>query len=169
MQITLANGMVALIDDKNADLICKHRWQAYRGRSSWYAYAWHNGRNIYMHRLIAGAKWGEHVDHKDHNGLNNLENNLRVCTNMQNQQNGRKQNRVTSSKYKGVSLARRKWRAIIQVDRKRIHLGYFDNQEDAAGAYNAAAVEYFGEYASLNNLDGDSLSRPPVGDYPQEG
>ena len=37
-------------------------------------------------------------------------------------------------------------------DGKGSHLGYYTKEEDAARAYNKAAIELFGEYAHLNDL-----------------
>jgi hypothetical protein len=57
--------------------------------------------------------------------------------------------RDNTSGHKGVSWYKRdkKWRAKININNKAIHIGYFDNLEDAATAYQAAALKYFGEFA----------------------
>lgn len=45
-----------------------------------------------------------------------------------------------------------KWHSQIMVNRKQIHLGYFDDIFEAAKAYNCAALKYYGEYARINTL-----------------
>lgn len=59
----------------------------------------------------------------------------------------------SASGYKGVSWHAKvgKWIAGIKVNQKRINLGYFDNPQDAARAYDAAAEEHFGEFAKTNS------------------
>jgi hypothetical protein len=42
------------------------------------------------------------------------------------------------------------WRAAIKADGKRISLGYYKRQEDAALAYDAAAIKHFGPFAVTN-------------------
>jgi group I intron endonuclease len=60
-----------------------------------------------------------------------------------------------SSKYKGVSFSKnkKKYKAYIVVNGKQIHLGYFDNETDAAKKYNEAAIMYYGEKAILNIIE----------------
>lgn len=57
-----------------------------------------------------------------------------------------------TSKYKGVFFkkCKNKWQAVISVDKKQKHLGTFENEIDAAKAYNEAAVHYFGDTAIVN-------------------
>ena len=60
-----------------------------------------------------------------------------------------------SSVYKGVSYQAkaRKWKGTIVLGGKCIHLGLFESEREAANAYNAAALEYYKEFARLNELD----------------
>jgi hypothetical protein len=92
------------------------------------------------------------VDHKDRNGLNNQKENLRICDYSKNAQNSKRNPIYGSSNYKGVYLYKRtnKYRANIKLKGKRIYLGYFDSDKEAALAYNKKAIELFGEYACLN-------------------
>jgi len=66
----------------------------------------------------------------------------------------RKKKKNTSSVFKGVSFCkdkkRKKWRAFIKVEGRLIQLGYFQNENDAALAYDDAASKYFGDKAILN-------------------
>jgi len=94
-------------------------------------------------------------DHEDRNPYNNQKNNLRKCSISQNNANREKfKSKNLTSKYKGVcwSKVAKKWHGQLRVNKVRIHLGYFINEEDAARAYNVAATKYFGEFACLNIL-----------------
>lgn len=92
------------------------------------------------------------VDHINGDGLDNRKENLRSCTNTENQRNQKKVRGI--SKYKGVSLLGGKWRASIRYKegraRRRIRIGPFDSEICAAMAYDNAAIKYHGEFASLN-------------------
>ncbi len=97
------------------------------------------------------VKPGEEIDHKDCNPLNCLDDNLRVCNRSQNQQNCKLPINNTS-RFKGVTWYKstKKWLAQITVNNKNINLGYYDTAEEAAKAYNTAAIKYHGEFAQLN-------------------
>jgi len=107
------------------------------------------------HRLAWLYVYGEwpqnHIDHINHQTDDNRLENLREVTRFQNQWNGSIQT-GTSSQYKGVCWYKNynKWKAQINVNGKKKHLGYFINPIDAARAYDRAALKYFGEYANLN-------------------
>jgi hypothetical protein len=91
------------------------------------------------------------VDHRNTNGLDNRRSNLRLATYSQNNCNKAKR-KNTSSRYVGVCFNKqlKRWGAYIKPQGKKIFLGYFDNEIDAAHAYDAAARKYHGEFARLN-------------------
>ena len=107
-----------------------------------------------MHRII----WAYHynaipnnlqIDHIDGNKTNNMIENLRLATQSQNNSNNKRARRNSKSNILGVSWykASRKWASQIKKNNKKIHLGYFLNQEDAITARKAAELQYFGEFA----------------------
>ncbi|UIW12540.1 MAG: hypothetical protein [Enterobacter phage ENC19] len=109
---------------------------------------------LYVHRVVWFLEYGYQVDTIDHidlNPLNNDPSNLREASTQQNHYNKNgKPN--TSSTYKGVSWDKStcKWKVGIQHNKKKIHLGYFDDEVEAAKAYDAKAIEIGGQYARLN-------------------
>lgn len=106
-----------------------------------------------MHWHILKVPNGMFTDHKDGDGLNNQRSNLRVCTIQQNNRNQRPRKGCSSS-YKGVCYHKqiKRWRAYIDVDRKRINLGCYGDELSAAKAYNQEAQNLFGEFAKLNEI-----------------
>ncbi len=78
--------------------------------------------------------------------------NLRTANHSQNQQNSI--STKGTSKHKGVSWSKKvgRWVAQIKKNYKTYWLGYFDDEADAAAAYNQKAKEMFGEYARLNDV-----------------
>lgn len=71
--------MKIIVDDADRDLLDLRAWKGIN-RSKGYFKARIKGEQVYLHRLIAGAKQGELVDHIDGNPLNNRRSNLRVCS-----------------------------------------------------------------------------------------
>jgi hypothetical protein len=93
------------------------------------------------------------IDHVDGDPVNNRIENLRECTRSQNNQNRKQNSRPTTSRYKGVfyNTQKKKWQATIHLV-KRKHLGFFDSEDDAAAAYDRAALDIFGEFALINGV-----------------
>lgn len=150
MIVRLSSGDEALIDDDDAELVLRTSWWIDRNR---HAVSERLGKRVAMHRLVMNAGPGTIVDHKNHNTLDNRKANLRFCTRSQNLANQRLV-RGGSSRFKGVCLVpnhtKRKWSAYITLNKKRKSLGYYETEEEAAAAYDAAAIELFGEFAYLN-------------------
>jgi len=150
-------GHVALIDEADYPLVVGYRWHTRPADDRWYAYAHvpgsgKTGKNIFLHRLLMGTSPDVLIDHINRNGLDCRRENMRPATTGQNNANARKH--VGSvSPYKGVSWQSRsgKWRANVACDGRRIHCGYFEHAEDAARAYDVAALALWGEYALTNS------------------
>ena len=151
-KIPLTQGKFALVDDADYEWLSKWKWWARMNRSKrFYAARHRKHRAIYMHREIMKPPKGMQVDHINHDTLDNRRCNLRICTHTQNMQN-KKSYKGSSSKYKGVSWDKehKNYRADITYKGKRIHLGHYTNEKDAARAYDNKAIELFGAFAKLN-------------------
>ena len=143
-----------------------------KGRNTFYAVRIDNNSAkrhtiLFMHRQIMNPPAGLLVDHKNLDGLDNRRDNLRLATHSQNTCNNRKR-KNTSSQFLGVYLhkARERWAVRLMHQGKRIFLGYFDSEIDAARAYDRAAIKYHGEFARLNfpreDYANEILSTPEV-------
>lgn len=143
-------GSSVLIDVNDVQKVYAFAWTTRGSSGGRYVYTGSGGRPIYMHRLILGAKEGQYVDHVDHDTLDNRRANLRLCSQSENARNMVRHVTATSQ-FKGVSICKQtsRWVATIHTPRK-VHLGYFASEFDAAVAYDAAARRMFGSFAQCN-------------------
>lgn len=153
--INLNGTAECIIDDSDYERISHYKWRTIKTspRTPEYAVAKIKGKLIYMHRLLLGD--GEYIaDHINGNGLDNRNINLRKANTYQNAWNSKKKSCGVTSRYKGVGWVKKDkaFQARIRTPKGRISLGYFDNELDAAMAYNKKAYELHGEYAKLNDV-----------------
>lgn len=159
-RIPLTQGRFAIVDPQRFDELNRHKWYAMCNQNGYYARRavtiYRDGKRkqkcVMMHSVILSAPKGMVIDHINNNPLDNRIANLRVVTPQQNAWNRRKHRGICTSKYKGVSRADRegKWRAVIMLDGRKISLGNFDDEIQAARAYDKKAKELFGKHAKTN-------------------
>jgi len=159
-RIPLTQGKYAIIDPEDFGRLNKHKWHAIKSKNTFYASrSIHLGKNktkhIKMHREILDPPDHLFVDHINHHGYDNRKANLRTATHRQNSYNRINFRKHQSSKYKGVSFNRRKkkWIAQIRYNSKHKFIGYFDDETEAAKAYDKEAKKHQGEFAVLNFPD----------------
>ena len=150
-RIPLTQGKFAIVDPDDFLRLSKRNWYAVKGCSTFYAvgtvFKEGKGHRLPMHREVLRVADDMFVDHINHNGLDNRKANLRPATSAQNTYNRKKR-----SGYKGVSFDKNRglWRASIACCGKREFLGHFGDKREAAKAYDRAAIQYHGQFASLN-------------------
>jgi hypothetical protein len=143
----------AVIDNEDYEKVSKYRWyfntRGYVITDIWQKDTKKNKR-ILLHRMIMNISDPKvFIDHMNHDILDNRKENLRLCSNKENNRNsiGQKQH----NGYKGVyQTLYNSWNVAIVVDAKNISLGTYYNEKDAALVYDQAARKYFKEFAYLN-------------------
>lgn len=145
-EIPLTQGRTALVSASDYDTLSQYGWYYHL---TGYAVRHESGsrRLIFLHRQTLDPPPGYMVDHINGDRTDNRRENLRLCDPAGNSRNRRPNAGKT---YKGISPSGRRWRARIRCNGKNLHLGTFDTPEEAARAYDAAASDLFGEFASLN-------------------
>lgn len=148
-ELKLPSGHVALVDDDDIEaVIAGGPWHAHRDRNTFYArHRLEDGTDVKLHKFLTGYSMTDHING---NGLDNRRANLRPADPSLNQAN--RIHLSGRSGFRGVTLHKMtgRWQAAICVRRVQRYLGLYGSPEEAARAYDTAAIEAFGEYARPN-------------------
>lgn len=140
-----------IVDDEYWHELTLQKW--WMTGDDGYAQGHMNNKHVRMHVFLLAKKETslnlDFVDHINHNRLDNRMSNLRSATAKINNHN-RKKKEGCSSEYIGVYKSGLKWAACISIKGKSKYLGLYDDEIDAAKAYNKEAKIEFKEYANLN-------------------
>ena len=164
-EIPLTQGKVALVDDEDYNFLMRWKWYAakswgdkFRAERNLSAAESRNlgkGHGVArMHAQILSTAAGQMVDHINGDSLDNRRGNLRLTCKAGNGMN-RGIPATNTSGFKGVCFYKwakrtKPWYAQIGYLGKFKRIGYYSTPEEAARAYDAAALEYHGEFACLN-------------------
>jgi AP2-like factor, euAP2 lineage len=178
VKIPVSPNQYALVDQADAEMVKCYRWHITAApKSRVHIYGKRIGYNktpgINLARLIAQAKGAEMVTFRNNNPLDCRRENLLVVDLRKDigraAQHDRHKRPGTTSIYVGVSrkagkggLARQ-WTAYIRVSGRFIYLGRYATEEEAARAYDVAALEHFGPGAKLNFPD--RVGEPPPSSF----
>lgn len=159
-------GLVTMVDDEDYDWLNQGKWYGFPDHGTITVRGWikldpdEPAVHCWMARLIMACPKELHIDHIDHNNLNNQKSNLRYVDCAYNQRNQKPQGYT-----KGVCLhksregtnkpwiASIKYPAVNGVEGKRVHIGYFSDVVEAQEAYNQKALELYGSFAGLVNVE----------------
>ena len=162
-EISISKGQITIVDDEWYPILSQYKWHCVGkpgGTKPVYAArrisieGYEHGRVVLMHYFILPRIPGLSIDHINGNGLDNRRENLRYASIAENNCNT-KRRRDGQSKYKGVTRGKvpGTWRANIYLDGRQTSLGVFNTEEEAAAAYNEAAIVAHGEFARLNDVE----------------
>lgn len=143
--IPLSNGKFTKVDNEDFEKLKDINW--YFSKTG---YA-DNRKLGKLHRYVMKVSDNMFIDHINGDKLDNRRSNLRICSVQENNCNVDSR-KGSSSHFKGVSFNKlsSKFEAYITHKGFREHLGLYDNEQEAALAYNKRAIELHGEFARLN-------------------
>ncbi len=113
---------------------------------------------LYLHKLIAEKFLTDHKQGKNRlvgakNG-NKLDCRLDNLVYRSRSVASRQRKTTSGTGYTGVYREHNRYRAVISVKGKSVHIGMFDTPEDAAAAYNKVSREIYGEEGKINKIKG---------------
>lgn len=154
--IPLSQGLETIVDDDVPSIVLEARWYGKQSHAHANVYAVTKSfgpKVVRLHRFLLGVEHPFIVDHINGNSLDNRLANLRRCTLAQNALNRRPPIHSPCG-YRGVKIrvqrGVKRYVAQIGVNYHKKWLGVFSTAEEAAMAYDAAAIVEYGEFARLN-------------------
>jgi AP2 domain len=152
-KVPLTQGKLALVDDCDFVFVMSHKWCAHKIGNTFYAAGWINKRLTHMHRFIMGPTVESDIDHINGNGLDNRRENLHAVSHSFNLFQSPKKPHIKgqkpSSMFKGVGWDKRRKRWRARFSKGGLHLGTFQDEKEAARAYDNKIIEVFGLEKSL--------------------
>lgn len=154
-----------VIDSNDACEVLRHEWHMVMAGAKLdtpYPASGIGGKITLLTHLLLPYASGFVIDHINHDTLDNRRINLRRATFSENSCNQRKL-KASSSIYKGVSWkkAEQGWRASVRKGPTILRSELFQNERDAALAYNEMAARLHGEFALLNKVEPASVTDCP--------
>ena len=151
ISVMCSNGQTFKIDAADLSIVRQYQWCT---DDKGYVKTKFYGKDIKLHRLLLGIIDTERallVDHISGDTLDNRRANLRTCLPRENSKN-QKLHSNNSSGFKGVSYnsKARKYQAGIRANNKNISLGCYITAQEAALAYDRAAIRLHGDFARTN-------------------
>lgn len=152
------------IDKEDLEKCSKLTWHYAKNKDSKYIQSRIKGKMVKLHRYIMDINDSNLVvDHINRNPLDNRKSNLRICSYKENSFNKSIRADNTSG-ITGVSFHKinKKWRAKIKYNNITIHLGYFEDMNEALVNRRIAEEMLFGEYSpneKLNNVNEELIEK----------
>jgi hypothetical protein len=142
----------AIIDIDDVEKVKKYKWRL--NTRGYVTSTKYDNKGMSLHRFLLNLNDPNIlVDHKSCNKLDNRKNNLRQCDSSQNSMNRSHQsNNISGFPGVGWNKKMNKWKSYITVERKRIHLGYFNDFNEAVKIRKKAMRKHFGEFSYDNSL-----------------
>jgi hypothetical protein len=154
MKCIIADGSSFIFDRDDLELVKKHTWSVAKGHIR----TAQKNKSVYLHSFLIELPEGQEVDYINRNKRDVRRSNLRPVTRMQNTWNNSLR-KDSASGYRGVCYDKRggRYMAYINANKTRTYLGYFNDAESAALAYDRAALKMHGEYAFTNILNKEGV------------
>lgn len=150
-----SKGVQFLVDLEDFEKIRKYYWS--NDQDGYFVHSFRDNdkhKKIKLHRFIMNCPDNMVVDHihGKESRFDNRKSNLRLATVSQNGMN-RATNVNNTSGVTGICWHKQtnKWIVRIQVNKKRVNLGLFDNFNDAVKARKEAEEKYYGEWSYDNS------------------
>ena len=148
-KIPLTQGKFATVDDDDYDFLSQWKWHFSKGYAARKPYTTVDGKYVTIARQLLGQHGFSKIAYLDGNKLNCQRSNL--IETVKTQYLGKaKKRKGTTSRYKGVTWNEKNQCWIAQ---RGGYIGSYQDEWQAAKAYNEVAEKHFGIFAKLNGVD----------------